>query len=321
MEFRTRLFRDDCMRVSRDVVVEGETIGQVEFFYLDSQDLDYRVLFLGRERNVLDELCERLANFFERRLAEERALAAQEEAERANLAKSQFFAAASHDLRQPLQAMHLFHQILIQRLSDPRDKSVADLLGDALGQTDDLLQPLLEIAKLDAGTIQPEIVTFPLGELLSSVAAERMAEASGKGLCIKVMPTTALVRSDPILLGRIVDSLISNAVRHTSDGRIVIGSRRRRGRVAVEVWDTGPGIGADHLPAVFQEFYQVGNTERDHRRGLGLGLAIAERTSRLLGHHIGVRSVPDKGSVFFIEVPPARCGALSVPQARDRQVA
>lgn len=305
LEFRTAAFRVHGISITRDIVVEGQAIGNIQFFYTDKRDPEYRLLFLGRERNLLDEISERLSNYFERRLVERRAEAARAEAERASLAKSRFFAAASHDLRQPLQAMHLFLHTLSQRISEAGDRRVLELLSQALDHTDELLRPLLEVAKLDAGTIRPDRVAIPVAQLLAELSEKYRRRAEDKCLEFTVVNSTAVLWTDPILLGRVVDCLACNAIKHTDRGRIVIGVRRRGDSAHIEVWDTGPGIPESHARAVFQEFYQIGNDERDRRHGLGLGLAIAERTARLLDHPIGLRSTPGRGSVFFVAVPIA----------------
>ncbi len=269
--------------------------------------------FVVEDGNLLDAACERLGKYMERLHAQEAVLEAKAEAEHAAMSKSRFFASASHDLRQPLQAMHLFLHILRQRLHDPKDKDVAEKLFEAMKTADGLLDSLLQVAKLEAGTVQAECRDFPIGELLTKLGNEFVLQAESKGLRLKALPCSLSVHSDPVLLGRILGNLLSNAIRYTESGGILLGARRRGNMLRIEVWDTGEGIPPDHLKAVFQEFYQIGNPERDRSKGLGLGLAIVERMAKLLDHRIDLRSRPGQGSVFAVEVPLSE---VSTPAAK-----
>lgn len=316
-EFRTPAFRAHDVVVARPILVQGGRIGEIEFHYSDRRDPEYRLLFLGRERTLLDDIAERLVNYFERQTSDRRADAARIEAERASQAKSRFFAAASHDLRQPLQAMHLFLHTLSQRHDSEDDRRILSLLSQALDHTDELLRPLLEVAKLDAGTIRPERVAVPASHVFSELGKRYLHRALEKRLSLTIVPSWAVLWTDPILLQRILDCLMCNAITHTEEGRILVGLRRRKGRARIEVWDTGPGISEIHANAVFQEFYQIGNEERDRRHGLGLGLAIAERTARLLDHPIGLKSIPGKGSAFHVDVQMASHSLLPGWQAEE----
>ncbi len=239
--------------------------------------------------------------------AEIRLLAAQQEAENANRLKSRFFAAASHDLRQPLHAATLFAGVLEQEEMPPHQRRLIDMMGKALRSSEELLNSVLDIARLEAGAIEPSPVALTLGPLLHEIGDQNRLEAEGKGLRLRVMPCGAVIRSDPVLLGRILRNLITNAVRYTRTGRILIGCRRRGERIRVEVWDTGEGIAPEQLNRIFDEFYQVQRPDGAAAAGgLGLGLSIVLRLSRLLGHSLDVRSTPGKGSVFAIELPLAQ---------------
>ena len=235
----------------------------------------------------------------------ERALRqAKEEAERANLAKSKFLAAASHDLRQPVQALFFFAFALSHKLRDHPARAVVDDLERSLDALNILLDSLLDISRLDAGVVVPQDANFAVATLLDRLAAEFGPVAEAKGLSLRAVASTAVVRSDPALLSRVIQNLMANAIRYTVRGRVLIGCRRRGlDRMAIEVWDTGIGIPADRLDDIFEEFTQIGNPERDRAQGLGLGLAIVLRLSRLLDHRVRVRSRPGHGSVFSIEVP------------------
>ncbi len=239
----------------------------------------------------------------ERKQVEAALLLAKQEAERANHAKSKFFAVASHDLRQPLYAMSLFLPLLSKRVTARGSREIIDAIKnscDAMGQ---LLDALLDLSKLDAGIVQPELKPVAAGALIKRLGTEFAPQAQDQGLELRVMPAELSVTTDPTLLSSILRNLLSNAFRYTLKGRVLFGARRRGSRLRFEVWDTGVGIAEDQIEDIFQEFYQVGNPERDRTQGLGLGLAVVDRLSTLLGHAVDVRSVPGKGSMFAIEVP------------------
>ncbi|QCG89043.1 ATP-binding protein [Azospirillum sp. TSH100] len=229
--------------------------------------------------------------------------AAKAEADRANLAKSKFLAAASHDLRQPVQAMMLFQSALEERLGEHPAAPLLGSLGDAMGGLRMLLDSLLDVSKLDAGLIVPQPRDIQLGQLLDRLAAEYHLQAAARGLRLRVVRSGVTVRSDPALLERMVRNLIENALRYTECGGVLIGCRRQGGWVRIEVIDTGIGIEPDKQDEVFEEFIQVGNPERDRAKGLGLGLAVVRRLGHLLSHEITVRSTPATGSAFGIRVP------------------
>ncbi len=242
------------------------------------------------------------------------------EKERAHQAKARFLSAANHDLRQPFQALRLFHHLLAERLSDPKDRAIADKMGEALDGGEKLLHALLEVATLDAGVVRPEVGDLRVGEVMEAVAAEFRGAAADKGLVLRLRPCDAVVRSDRTLLTRMLRDLLRNAVAYTASGRIVLGCRRRGAWLRIEVWDTGSGIPPEHLDTIFEDFVQLGNPERDRRRGLGLGLATVRRKAALLGHTVEVRSHPGRGSVFTLTLPLADRGgaaeeAVDVPAA------
>ncbi|MBC7906456.1 MAG: PAS domain S-box protein [Rhodospirillaceae bacterium] len=225
------------------------------------------------------------------------------EAERANLAKTKFLAAASHDLRQPVQAIFFFTSVLSHKLRGHAAKPILDDLQSSLEGLNILLDSLLDVSKLDAGLVTPKETDFSATALLERIAADFGPPARDKGLQLKVVSSSAIIRSDPALLARILQNLVSNAVRYTTHGRILLGCRRHGGRLTIEVRDTGIGIPTERMRDIFEEFTQLGNPERDRNQGLGLGLAIVERLARLLGHQIKVVSTPGRGSLFSVEVP------------------
>jgi len=230
---------------------------------------------------------------------------ARREADRANVAKSKFLAAASHDLRQPVQSLMLLMEVLSSRVGDPMTRNVLGTMERALGALKMLLDGLLDVSRLEAGAVVPEVEVFALSEVMDRVAANSRPIAVQKGLLLHIVPSSVHVRSDPMLLGRILQNLVENALRYTDKGRILIGCRRRGHTLRIEVWDTGIGIPADQQDDIFQEFVQVGNASRNRDQGLGLGLAVVRRLSVMLDHQVTVRSTPGQGSVFAIEVPVA----------------
>src|SRR5690349_16437280 len=221
----------------------------------------------------------------------------------ANLAKSRFLAAASHDLRQPLHALGLWVAQLRSPLGEVERARLIERIAAAVDEMNDLFNGLLDVSKLDAGILIADLGDFPMVDLLAKTERTFAPTARDKGLSLRVRPTRAWVRSDRILLERILLNLVSNAVRYTSHGGVLVGCRRRGKRLRIEVWDTGPGIPESEQQYIFDEFYQIPDPDRDRRGGLGLGLAIVDRFRRLLGHPVALTSRPGKGSCFSIEVP------------------
>ncbi|MGK9063851.1 hybrid sensor histidine kinase/response regulator NahK/ErcS' [Stutzerimonas chloritidismutans] len=267
------------------------------------QNLEQRVRERTAELTSLNDqlLCE----IDERAHAEARLREAKREAELANLSKTKFLAAVSHDLLQPLNAARLFTSALLEQPGAPSSGLIRNI-SNSLEDVENLLGTLVDISKLDAGVIKPDIAAFAVGELLDNLAAEFRQIAGSEQLQLDFIPCSALVRSDIQLLARILRNLLTNAIRYTPEGRVVLGCRRRRQSLSIEVWDTGVGIPEDKLEEIFHEFKR-GEGVRPHQdRGLGLGLAIVEKIARILGHRIQVASVPGRGSKFAIEVPLAK---------------
>ena len=231
-------------------------------------------------------------------------------AERAVATKSRFLAAASHDLRQPFQAILLFHEMLRARLADPQHLDLCDRLGDSIRAGQELLTALLNISTLDAGIVTPKFGDFPLQPSLEALVAEFREQGALVGMSFRLVATSAVVRSDRVLLERILRNLVANALRHGGTGRVLIGCRRRDRGVEIQVCDTGAGIPPEQLELIFEDFYQVGNPERQLAQGLGLGLGIVARTASLLGHTTAVRSRPNHGSTFSVTVDRAAPGTI-----------
>ncbi len=238
---------------------------------------------------------------------------AREEAEKANLAKSRFIAAASHDLRQPLHALGLFASALNQRTHDAESRNLVSHINQSIGALGTLFNGVLDVSKLDAGAVSANIRNVAVRRILDRIGDEFWADAEDKQLRLRLLRTEHVVRSDPVLLERILRNLVHNAIRYTNRGGVLVAARRRDGRVSLEVWDTGIGIAAEDQERIFDEFYQVGNPERNRTHGLGLGLAIVKRLSELLGHSLSLDSAPGRGSIFRLSMENADAAADSDP--------
>jgi two-component system, chemotaxis family, CheB/CheR fusion protein len=247
--------------------------------------------------------------------------AAKRQAERANLGKSRFLAAASHDLRQPLQTLALLQGLLSSKVKDPDILKLVMRLGESLDVMSGMLNKLLDINQLEAGIVNPEPQNFPINVLLERLQNEFSDHAKGKGLRCRVIASRQNIRSDQTLLEQIVRNLLSNALKYTNHGKILLGCRRHGDQLRIEVWDTGIGIPDGQLKAIFEEFHQLDNAARERARGLGLGLSIVQRLADLLGHTIDVRSRLGHGSVFSIEVPCVDAGSGEQPQLVRHQSA
>ncbi len=234
-------------------------------------------------------------------------LDAKAEAERANLGKTRFLAAAGHDLLQPMQAAHLFLSAMSERVQDP---AIAQI-DAALRSVEHLLGELLEVSKIDSGVTLPVFTDFRISDLLRPLGEEFSVLATRADLGFRLVPSSATVRSDPALLRRILQNFLSNAVRYTPRGRILLGCRHRGGELEIEVWDTGEGIPDEKQREIFIEFRRLDSTATE--QGLGLGLAIVERLAGLLGHGVSVRSTRGRGSCFSVRVPLAVAPAAELP--------
>ncbi|MBI2236802.1 MAG: sensor histidine kinase [Magnetospirillum sp.] len=256
---------------------------------------------LTREQAILQGLEE---------VVQQRTEEAREQAEQARLAdesKTRFLAAASHDLRQPLQAAGMFTEALAVRLDDPGHLAVVDKLRQSIEATNALLTTLLDVSALEAARLQPSVTTFAIWPLLSGLAGQYEPEATARGLEIRVVPNRARIVSDPVLLERLLRNLLVNALRYTDGGRVLLGCRRHGDRLAVVVADSGIGIPADKLDDIFEDFIRIDTPGRNSKeaKGLGLGLGVVRRMGALLGHPLTVRSRPGTGSEFSVIVPVA----------------
>jgi signal transduction histidine kinase/CheY-like chemotaxis protein len=282
------------------------------------------VIFLGFSLTLMRKfvdamnLAERMNITLEERVAERtRAL------EVANQSKTRFLASASHDLRQPTAAIGLLVSLLRQQAKEPQIKELTNMLDEAVASMESLLVGLLDISRLDAGAVKPEFQSVCLQDVFQAVRVHEQSAADSKGLRLhfrlphSVGNTQLMVLTDPMLLHSVLRNLVSNAIRYTHAGGVLVAARKRgKHRLRIEVWDTGIGIAPDQLERIFEEFYQVGNTARDRSRGIGLGLAIVRRTASILGEQVTVKSRQGRGSCFAIELP---LNLVSSRQAEARQ--
>ncbi|WP_406663025.1 PAS-domain containing protein [Gallaecimonas sp. GXIMD1310] len=243
---------------------------------------------------------------------------AKQEVEQATAAKTRFFAAAGHDLMQPFNAAILFSALLREKAPDGELKTMAADVQSALQSAESLLNAILEITKIESGSVRPELSDFPLSELLVPLAREFTAMAASKGLQLKVVPTRQWVRSDKKLLRRVLQNLLTNAVRYTDSGRILLGGRRHGQQWVLWVRDTGPGIAKADQARIFGEFQQLSSGQG---QGLGLGLAISDRLCRLLGHRLELQSAPGQGAAFGVSLPWVAAGAVVSTPDRVRETA
>ncbi|MFY0676946.1 MAG: PAS domain S-box protein [Neptuniibacter sp.] len=231
---------------------------------------------------------------------------AKDQAVKANNSKDKYLAAASHDLLQPMNAARLLISALRERELPKDDSTLVERVHLALDNAEELLTDLLDISKLDQQAVKPDVSEFHLNQILSSLTAEFQPVAESKGLELVYKECSACVRSDSRLLVRIIRNFISNAIRYTDGGKVIVGCRRKPEAISIQIWDTGEGIPTDKIEHIFQEFHQLDRDKGKDRQGVGLGLAIVDRISKILKHPLTVHSVEGKGSVFAVEVPIAK---------------
>jgi two-component system CheB/CheR fusion protein len=247
---------------------------------------------------------------------------AKRQAEQATAAKSRFLAAASHDLRQPLQTLALVQGLLVKNVEGEKGRKLLGRLDETLGAMSGMLNALLDINQIESGIIHAEVVTFPVADLLNQLREEFIYHAQAKGLGLRVIPCSLSINSDPRLLEQMLRNLVSNALKYTQHGRVLLGCRRHESTLSIQVWDTGIGIPDDSLEIIFEEYQQLDNPARERSLGLGLGLSIVHHLGFLLGHPIHVRSRGGKGSMFSVDVPlqkdePAAAAVSEIGAAQD----
>ena len=229
---------------------------------------------------------------------------------RANQEKTRFLASAAHDLRQPLHALGMFCATLEQRLPNAPETPLVRNMMSAIEALETSFGAMLDISKLDAGLVEKAARTFPIRDIFRRLYQQFGGDAEAHDLALRFRATRRIVRSDPLLLERVLANLVQNALRYTRQGGVLVAARRHCRGVALEVWDTGVGIPEDQKDMIFREFYQVDNPERDRGRGLGMGLAIVQRLCNLLEHPLEVDSKPGRGSVFRVLVPEGEASAI-----------
>jgi PAS domain S-box-containing protein len=256
----------------------------------------------------------------ERKAFEVELSAAKETAERATATKSRFLAAASHDLRQPLQSIAIYVDVLNRVVRQDQDKAleVSAKIDKSLDVMRELLDALLDVSKLDSGSITPEVRDFRLQSLFDELAADCAPEAEGKGLALRFEPTEAVVQTDPALLQRILANFVGNAVRYTEEGSVTVTAAGDGDQWRIEVRDTGIGIPEEAIDTIFEEYFQLDNPVRDRRKGLGLGLSIVKQIASLLGCTLEVASSPGEGSCFGIRVPMGQLQEEETAQGQEQ---
>ena len=298
----------DARTVLRSLApIEREIAAQNGAWYT-RRVLPYRTQDNGGEGVVIT-----FADITERRHVADELEAAKRQAELATMAKSRFLAAASHDLRQPLQTLALLQGLLAKIVEGERAKKLVARIDETLSAVAAMLNTLLDINQIETGTVHAESVSFPVSGLLTQLKDEFTYHAQAKGLALRVVPCDLSIQSDPRLLEQMIRNLLSNALKYTKRGKVLLGCRRHEGTLSIEVWDTGIGIPDEDLHAIFEEYHQLHNPARERSRGLGLGLSIVQRLGKMLGHRVRVRSRPGKGSVFVVEVMLAPRGPAPQP--------
>ncbi|MEJ0047968.1 MAG: chemotaxis protein CheB, partial [Rhodospirillales bacterium] len=280
-----------------------------------------RILPYRTHDNRIEGVVVTFSDITERRHVADALSEAKRQADLANVAKSRFLAAASHDLRQPLQTLSLLQGLLARTVDGDKAKDLVARLADALATMSDMLNTLLDINQIEAGTVRPEIVSIPVNDLLLRLRDQFEETARAQGLQLRVVKCGLAIQADPALLEQMLRNLLSNALKYTRKGKVLLGCRRHGDKLGIEVWDTGVGIPEGELGAVFEEYHQLDNPARERARGLGLGLTIVQRLGKLLGHPVRVRSRPGHGSMFAIDVDLRAPGIVAAAQPPPANVA
>ena len=278
-----------------------------------------RILPYRSHNDTIEGVVITYVDVLERHNATEGLKSAIRQAELAMIAKTRFLATASHDLRQPLQTLTFIHSLLGSGIAGtetaPESQQLIDRMEHAIGAMSGMLNTMLDINQIEAGIISYELEDIPVAEMLADLYAEYQYHAEAKKIQLRLVPSSAVIRSDRRLLQQMIRNLLSNAIRYTDQGYVLIGCRRRGTGLRIEIWDTGIGISEDELPSVFGEYRKINTRGRNPSEGMGLGLSIVQRLADLLGHRIHARSAPERGSMFSIEVP------MSLPQPREPHLA
>ena len=296
------LAADDMLLADARAVLAGEPPVEREIAAPSSRWFMRRILPYRTHDGGIEGVVITFDDITERNLIAAALDATKQKAEQATIAKSRFLAAASHDLRQPLQTLTLLQAMLAQTVEGDKGRKLVHRLDETLGAMTGMLNALLDINQIEAGVIKAQASLFPISQVMAHISDEFSYMAEAKGLRLRILPIQTMVNSDPRLLEQMIRNLLGNALKYTTTGGILLGCRRRGDMLRIEIWDTGIGIAAGELRAIFEEFHQIDNPARERSRGLGLGLTIVQQLGHLLGHAVHVRSVPGKGSVFSIDV-------------------
>jgi len=295
-------------QVTRPILRLENAVARIQEGHLDARvapDSGGDLQRLEEGMNAMAEALSENRDFLEARvrIATHKLEQKMHEAELANVAKSRFLAAASHDLRQPLHALSLFTADLRYEADTPARKKLASQINDSVRGMSELLDSLLDISRLDVAGVTPAPTELSLAELFCRLDANFARSAAEKSLRFLCQPSPFWVRTDPVLFERLLGNLLSNAIRYTERGGVLLIARRRKDQVRIEVRDSGVGITQEHREAIFEEFFQVGNTAREQGQGLGLGLAIVSRLAKILDLNVELRSAPGRGSTFAVTLP------------------
>jgi two-component system, sensor histidine kinase len=304
------------LNISTNIMPDGGVVASfTDVTHERSATIALREAKENLEQRVEERTGELRKEVLERRIIAAELIKAKNAAEEANKDKTRFLAAASHDLLQPLNAARLFLTLLGEADLDQRQARLSDKANNAFASVEQLLESILDISRIDSGSVAANVTSVALSELFSTLAAEFQPIAEKKGLKLVTVHSRQFVHSDPGLLRRVVQNLMANAIRYTESGRVLLGLRKCGDSVRIEVWDTGMGIPAGKTKEVFEEFRRLNKDAPAGTKAMGLGLAIVERISKLLGHEINVRSWLGSGSCFSITVP------LSEPSEKPVQIA
>lgn len=305
---------DQARKIAKLARINSALIQRVERS-MDQQANAYslfqRAISLESQVRVRTEELKNTLNCLEQANADLRA--ARDAAEQANQVKTRFFTSVGHDLLQPLHAARLSLSAMSEYETTPQGRRLGEQVDHALSTVEELLRTILDLSKLEAGVIKPAVQDVNLGDVFASLSLDLEPLSRQKGLRFTARPTNMIVRTDPMMLRRILQNLLANAVHYTERGGILLAARRRGEHVRIEVWDTGPGISAADCQRIFEEFQRGPTATGRHAMGFGLGLSIMRRMAETLGHPIGLRSVLDRGTCFSVSAPFAGT-ALPAPQ-------
>jgi two-component system CheB/CheR fusion protein len=315
----TSISTDDALLLDAASVLQTLDPAERQIGALNGAWYIRRILPYRTADNAVEGVVITFSDITERKRIADALNAAERQAQLANSAKSRFLAAASHDLRQPLQALALLQGQLAKATEGAHGRELVERLDEMLGAMTGMLDALLDINQIEAGTIRVEKTEFSVDKLLGPLRDEFNDYAQAKGIDLSVVSCGLSITSDPRLLEQMVRNLLSNALKYTSHGKVLLGCRRRGSKLSIEVWDTGVGIPEEELQVIFEEYYQVDNAARERERGLGLGLFIVKQLGALLGHPVEVRSQHGKGSVFTIEALRVATGISRKSEQREQE--